>query len=76
MIPIVSITIVPALIILAVAYPLRPQGGRMLSHSVPAREIIARLGGEEARPSQFGSNGTRSSFTVPARRNLWLGDSE
>ena len=39
--PVVAATVAPALIILAVAYPLRPQYGRLRARPVPARKILA-----------------------------------
>lgn len=48
MIPALAATVAPAIILLAVAYPLRPQYGRLRTHPVPARQIIARLATERA----------------------------
>lgn len=43
MIPILAATVAPAVLILAIAYPLRPQCGRLRARPVPARDIILRL---------------------------------
>lgn len=66
MIPILSITLAPALLILAVAYPLRPQGGRQRPRPVPARLILARLADET--PPVLVGDPRRPSFTVQTRR--------
>lgn len=68
MIPLLSITVAPAVLILAAAYPLRPQGGRLRSHPVPARQILARLADDPIRTSAFGGP---PAFTVQTRRTLW-----
>lgn len=66
MIPILSITVFPAVLILAVAYSLRPQCGRQRVHPVAARSIIARLADEPNRTT-FGPS---PAFTVQTRA-LW-----
>lgn len=69
LLPVLCATVAPALLILAAAYPLRPQGGRFRSHPVPARQILARLAAE-TRPRQFGDP-RRPAFTVQPRR-IWV----
>lgn len=67
MIPILSITVAPAALMLAVAYALRPQCGRQRVHPVPAPLIIARLADEPNRTTTFGPS---PAFTVQTR-TLW-----
>lgn len=74
MITALSITLVPAVLTLAVAYPLRPQCGRQRPHPVPARVIIDRLAAEARQgvipADTFGGSGRPPAFTVQTRR-LW-----
>lgn len=53
MTPILAATVAPALLMLAVAYPLRPQCGRLRTRPVPARHIIDRLNREPSTPLTF-----------------------
>ena len=48
--PILSTTAIPAVVLLAVAYVARPQGGRrwLLPRPVSARDVIRRLEAERA----------------------------
>lgn len=75
MIEIVAATIAPPVIILAAAYPLRPQGGRRRLHAVPAAEILARLADEADSglipASTFGDMSHPPAFTVQTRQ-LWV----
>lgn len=42
-------TAAPGVLLLAIAYPLRPQYGRLRARPVPARQIIDRLADETRR---------------------------
>lgn len=59
----------PILLILAIAYPLRPQCGRLRTNPVPARLIIARLADETRRgllpAGPFGDMTRHPMWTVP-----------
>lgn len=66
MMPIISITVVPAALILAVAYVLRPQGGRQRPHPMPADRILTRLA-TDTQPMPVGDP-RHPSFTVQTRR--------
>lgn len=70
MIPLLS-TLAPAVLILAAAYPLRPQGGRMRPNAVPAHLILARLADDPDRTGPFGDTRRAPAFTVQTRRTLW-----
>lgn len=68
---IIAATVAPAAVILAAAYPLRPQCGRHRPHAVPASEILARLAAEPHRSGTFGDTSRPPAFTVQTRRTLW-----
>lgn len=75
LLPVMCATVAPALLILAAAYPLRPQGGRMPARPVPARLIIDRLADEARRglipAGPFGDTRRPVAFTVQPRPTLW-----
>lgn len=72
MIPVLAATVAPVLLILVIAYPLRPQGGRMRADPVPVRQIIDRLADETRRgllpAGPFGDTNSPPMWTVPGGR--------
>ena len=68
----VGATVVPtAVILVGIVYPLRPQGGRLRAHPVPASAIVARLADEvdtgEIPRDLWGDTSRPATWTVPAR---------
>lgn len=68
--PVLVATVAPALIILAIAYPLRPQGGRLRARPVPARRLLARCAVDRELglipDDEWGDVSRPSLWTVPA----------
>ncbi|PZF98519.1 hypothetical protein C1I99_13235 [Micromonospora deserti] len=63
-------TVVPVLLILAIAYPLRPQGGRLRARPVPARKLLAHCAVDRelglVPDDEWGGVARPSLWTVPA----------
>lgn len=79
LIPPLAGTVAPTVLIVAVAYVLRPQGGRhgaapLTTHPVPAAAVLARLSDEidsgEIPWDLYGGVGRPSGWTVPGDLEL------
>ena len=74
--PVLAATVAPALILLAVAYPLRPQGGRLRARPVPARRLLARCEVDRELglipDDEWGDVSRPSLWTVPASAGAGL----
>lgn len=72
LIPALAATVAPVVLLLVVAYPLRPQYGRQRAHPVTVQQIIDRLDSDAAARPTFGNTTRPPAFTVPTRRTLWV----